>query len=454
MTEPSPSVAGSRLPAIVATSALGGVLGGLFAAVLDVGVTAMLKKILAVVSSQATWVLILMPLLGLALSVLLLYGFGLSSETRGFSPRAEEERLRWARAWRTFPPRAARADLTGDLVAFAGEEDRFPWRLAPIRLLAIIATVGLGAAMGTEAPAAYLGEATGAALGHRWLRRLIRPLAVGGGAAGVSVLMGIPMVGTAYILELGRRHHAPLNAERVTAAVVGGCVGWLLNVALGVDLIRLVVPKEPPHTWYQGIITALLIGALSGSITSISGAAIYRAKGWQAHPIVRLALGGLALAGAAITLAVIAAPSAAVGPGGGAITWAESTRTSALIVLEVALLRAVATTASAAAGGCGGLFVPFMAIGDLGGRVFAPSLGVPDDLAGAAGAAGGISGGYHLPFTAIALVLGQGGHKLAMLTCLATVAAAAFAGKGAAWLLDRTLGPGPAIEYRAYPPQE
>ena len=151
---------------------------------------------------------------------------------------------------------------------------------------------------------------------------------------------------------------------------------------------------------------------------------------------------------------MIAAPSAAVGPGGGAITWAESTRTSALIVLEVALLRAVATTASAAAGGCGGLFVPFMAIGDLGGRVFAPSLGVPDDLAGAAGAAGGISGGYHLPFTAIALVLGQGGHKLAMLTCLATVAAAAFAGKGAAWLLDRTLGPGPAIEYRAYPPQE
>jgi H+/Cl- antiporter ClcA len=47
-----------------------------------------------------------------------------------------------------------------------------------------------------------------------------------------------------------------------------------------------------------------------------------------------------------------------------------------------------------------------MVIGDLGGRVFAPSLGVQDDLAGAAGAAGGISGGYHLPFTALALVLG------------------------------------------------
>jgi H+/Cl- antiporter ClcA len=266
--------------------------------------------------------------------------------------------------------------------------------------------------------------------------------------------MGIPLVGTAYILELGRRHHAPLNAERVTAALVGGFVGWLVHISLRVDLIRLVVPKESPHSLYQGIITALIIGALSGSITSISAAAIYRAKGWQAHPIVRLALGGLALAGAALILSVIAAPSAAVGPGGGAITWVESTRASALTMLAVALLRAVATTCSAAAGGCGGLFVPFLAIGDLGGRVFAPSLGVPDDLAGSAGAAGGISGGYHLPFTALALVVGQGGPKLAMLTCLATVATAAFAGTAGAWLLDRILGPGPAIEYRAYPPQQ
>src|SRR5262249_15501789 len=248
MRELPPSVAGSRLPSIVATSALGGVLGGLFAAALDVGVMAMLKKMLAVVSSQATLGLVLVPLLGFALSFLLFRGFGLIGEARGFPPRtAKAQRPRRARAWRTFPPRAARADLTGDLVAFAGQEDRFPWRLAPIRLLAIIATVGLGAAMGTEAPAAYLGVATGAALGDRWWPRLVLPLTVGGGAAGVAVLMGIPLVGTAYILELGRRHHAPLNAERVTAALVGGFVGWLLNISLSVDLIRLVVPKEPPH---------------------------------------------------------------------------------------------------------------------------------------------------------------------------------------------------------------
>lgn len=121
---------------------------------------------------------------------------------------------------------------------FAGNEERFLWRLAPIRLL----------------------------------------------------------VGTAFILELERPHRAPLNVERVTAALVGGFVGWLWHIAFRVDLIRLVVPKEPPHNLHQALMTALLIGLLSGS---------------------------------------------------------------ALIVLAVALLRAVATTASSAVGGCGGLCVPF-----------------------------------------------------------------------------------------------
>jgi H+/Cl- antiporter ClcA len=258
--------------------------------------------------------------------------------------------------------------------------------------------------------------------------------------------MGIPLVGTAYILELGWRHHAPLSLERLTAGLVGGLVGWLWNIALHVDLIRLVIPKEPPHNWHQALITALLIGLLSGSITAIAATAIYRAKFWQARPQVRFAIGGLALGAAAVILSIIAAPSAAIGPGGGAITWAESTQAPALTVLAVALLRTVATMASSAVGGCGGLFVPFLSIGDLGGRVFAPSLEVPADLAGAAGAASGISGGYHLPFTAVALVLGQGGNHLAMATCLATVLVAAFAGAGTASLLNRILRRRPILE--------
>jgi chloride channel protein, CIC family len=440
----------------VTTSTLGALLGGSAGAALVTGVTEVLKGMLAVVSSQDTWVLIVVPLLGLGLSVLVLYGFGLSGATQTPAPRGATppQRPRWARTWRTFPPDLARSDITADVVTFAGKEDRFPWRLTPIRLVAIAATVGLGAPMGTEAPAAYLGVAIGAAIGDRgrWWRRLLRPAAVAGGAAGVAALTGIALVGTAFIIEMGRRRNAPLSAERATAALVGGVVGWLMNIALGVDLIRLVVPKEPPHSLPQAVITALLIGALAGSITSLTGAAIYRAKAWEANPVVRLALGALALGGVAITLAMIASPTAAVGPGGGAITWVESAHPAVLTVLAVAILRALATTAAAAAGGCGGVFVPFLAVGDLAGRVFAPGLGLSGDLAGSAGAASGIAGGYRLPFTAVALVLGQGGPHPAMLTCLATVAVATFAGAVARWALEyfRGLAHATAIDERAH----
>ena len=430
MKELQPSAARSTLPSIIASSTLGGGLGGLLGSGVVIGFTEILKGMLAIVSGQRTWVLVLVPLIGLALSVLVLYGFGLSGETEKF------ERPLWG-SWRTFAARASRSDLTGDMVGFAGEEEHFPWRLAPIRMVAMIATVGLGGAMGTEAPAAYLGVATGAALGNRW-RPLLRPAAVGGGAAGVAALMGIPLLGTAYILELGRRHHAPLDLERVNAALVGGLVGWLLHIALRVDLLRLVVPNEPPHTFHQAMITVLLIGALAGTITALSGAAIYRAKFFPVHPFLRLAVSGLVLGAAAVFLAMIAAPSAAVGPGSGAIRWVQSTPASALTIFAVDILRAIATTSTAAAGGCGGLFVPFLAIGDLAGRVFSPSLRVPSDLAGAAGAAAGISGGYHLPFTAIAMVLGQGGPVLAMLTCVATVVVAGFAGKAVASLVGHS----------------
>jgi H+/Cl- antiporter ClcA len=377
-------------------------------------VTRLLKAMLDFVASQSVWVVIAVPLAGLALAA-------------------------WILRWGAFPSGTIPADITGDVVETAGEEEHFPWRRAPIRLAAVFATVGLGQAMGTEAPAAYFGEAAGACLcdrGERW-RRFLRPAAVAGGAAGVAAVMGIGVVGSAYMLELGRRHKAPLSLERLTAALIGGFVGRTISVVFHFHFIRLITPKVPPTDIAHATITALCIGALSGALTSFAGSAIYRAKKWTASPGARLAWGVLAAGFAAATLAAIAAPSAAVGPGGGAILWAESRHAFPLTLLAVAILRAAATTAAAAAGGCGGIFVPFLAVGDIGGRVFAPGLGLSDDLAGAAGAAAGISGGYRLPVTAAAMVLALGGPRTAMLTCLATVAVAYLAGAWAGSVFDR-----------------
>jgi len=411
---------------------LGALLGGLVGGFVVIGVTLVLKAGMDLASRESTFYIVVVPLVGLTLATLVLHGLGRSggAESRQTHP------------WRTFPPDAVRADISGDVVECEGVEERFPWRLAPIRALAIIATVGSGGAMGTEAPAAYLGVASRACLGDRgrWWRRLLRPAALAGGSAGVSALMAAPLVGTAFMLELGLRKRAPVNAERGAAALIGGFIGWALSAYFHLKFIRLIVPKESPRSFAQAAVTALLIGALAGAITSLAGLAVNRAKKWIAPPALRLAVGGAALVATALILARIATPTAAVGPGGGAILWAESSSALPSTLLAVCLLRATATAAAVAAGGCGGVFVPFLAVGDIAGRVFAPGLGVGDDLAGAAGAAGGIAGGYRLPITALVMVLSVGGPGRAMLTCLATVAIAFCAGLAAEEALSRLKG--------------
>lgn len=405
---------------------LGGAVGG----ALVIVITLALKGGMEAVAAQPTWVIVAAPLVGLALAVLVLQGIG-----RAETPLPK----RGWRAWITFHPDDVRADITGDVLHTAGDEEHFPWRLAPIRLVAVFATVGLGAAMGTEAPAVYFGEAAGAWVGdhgRRW-RRLLRPAALGGAAAGVAALMGIPLVGAAYILELGVRNKAPLAIERIVAAVIGGIVGWGLDLIFGLSLIRLVVPKEPPDNAIHAVFTVLFVGTVAGVTSGLVGNIIYRGKKWKASPIVRLAFGGLATAAAAVALVLVSSPSAASGPGGGAILWAERDLAPGSTLLLVALLRGASTAAAAAAGGCGGIFVPLLAVGDLAGRAVAPPLGIGHDLAGAAGAAAGIASGYRLPFTAVAMVLGYGGPRLATLTCLGIVAVAFFAGEGVDALLTR-----------------
>src|SRR6476659_5620226 len=127
---------------------LGALLGGLAGGSVVVLVTLALKAGMDFVSSKDMWTIVLMPLLGLAITVVVLQVFG-----KRVPPPGSDQRTN---PWRAVPPGAIRADISGDVVETAGEEEQFPWRLAPIRLIAILATVGSGGAMGTEAPAAYL----------------------------------------------------------------------------------------------------------------------------------------------------------------------------------------------------------------------------------------------------------------------------------------------------------
>lgn len=416
---------------------LGGVIGGVLATAFVVAVTSLIKEILEWVTTADTAMMVTAPFVGIigAVAILHFIAHG-AAAIRVDDDSAPPKRFS---AWLRFPANAVRADLTADVVRSAGCEERFPSRLMPVRALAILTTVGLGAPMGTESPAAHMGVATGAAIrvGGPWWARLARPAGLAGGAAGIAALMGLPLVGVAFMLELGRRNEARLTPARILAASTGALVGWGVNRWLDLNLIRLIVPEVAPHDLAEALAVACLVGALSGALCSVTGTLIYRVRAWQAGTTTKLLIGGVALAACFAAISSLASPSAAVGPGAGAVTWAEGAHASGWTLLLVAALRAAATTAAVAAGGCGGLFVPFLAVGDLCGRALAPGLGTSADLAAASGSAGAIAGGYRLPITAIAMVIAIGGPASARLTCLLAVAVAAGAGVLAAYALDR-----------------
>ena len=109
--------------------AVGGVAGGLLGALFAAGTTQIIKSILAVVTRQDRWVLMVLPLVGVTVAVLLLqfvgHGEGVQRVDDSEAPRRIFGR------WRLFPNDVARADLTADVVTNAGEEDgsRGGWHL-------------------------------------------------------------------------------------------------------------------------------------------------------------------------------------------------------------------------------------------------------------------------------------------------------------------------------------
>ena len=120
-------------------TALAGAVGGLAGASTAVVATELIKRILAVVSGQQGWWLIVAPLAGLAVAVAVLQSYrqGQALQTMAPEPVHRPARRRWGLNWRD-PRDVIRADLTADVLATVGEEERFPWRLAPIRAVAIL----------------------------------------------------------------------------------------------------------------------------------------------------------------------------------------------------------------------------------------------------------------------------------------------------------------------------
>jgi CIC family chloride channel protein len=121
--------------------------------------------------------------------------------------------------------------------------------------------------------------------------------------------------------------------------------------------------------------------------------------------VARVLGAGAILAGLFVACWVLTGESLTIGPGYDAIAWALDPRHATWLVLTVFVMRCVATMATVAGGGAGGLFIPLVVGGALLGRTVGGAVHALDtSLFVVIGVSAFLGAGYRVPLAAVMFV--------------------------------------------------
>jgi CIC family chloride channel protein len=276
------------------------------------------------------------------------------------------------------------------------------------RILAGVATIGCGGALGAEGPALYLGAATGSSLQRRFARFFSREdaklLMVAGAAAGIAAIFKAPATGALFAIEVPYR--SDVARRNVLPAMVGAAASYMAFAAVE-DTTPLLPVGGTSFDW-PDLLAAVAVGLLCGAGARLFAIGLRYLRANVVGPIPV----ALRLAGAAVALAVLAVVTHAaadaplsLGPGYDVIAWAGDPSHAQALVLLVLVVRVGAVMATVGGGGVGGLVIPLAVLGALVGRLTSGALGTADsDLLLVVGMAAFLGAGYRTPLAAVVLV--------------------------------------------------
>ena len=281
-------------------------------------------------------------------------------------------------AWLCLRYVAGGADATtSDAYISAFLDKRKPLDQRPVlgRVLASIATLGSGGAMGFEGPAIYIGAAVGSAAQRR-VGRLIRSeetkaLLVAGAAGGLAAIFKAPATGVLYALEVP--YTEDIARHGIVASLVAAAASYLTFVAImGTEpIVRL----STAGTSFTGIDLggAVIVGLLAGL-----GARVFiRVLNWSkrvAHNLrapVRIALFGAGSAALVVFSHQVFDSTLSLGPGYQVFGWLADPTHAVWLVACLMLVRLAAFACTVAGGGAGGKFIPLVVEGAILGRLVA-----------------------------------------------------------------------------------
>ncbi len=327
------------------------------------------------------WVGAIAPGIGLVLSAILLRTVG-----NGASPATSDEYLR----------------------AFHDPEYPLRPRAFMARVAAAVTTLGTGGAMGLEGPSMYAGSALGAMIQRRVPKAFRgidhRTLLVAGAAAGVAAIFKAPATGAIFALEVPFRDQ--MARRMLLPALVASASGYLVFVAFSnTDPIFSFQSDRVASFQYRDLAGAVLIGICCAIGARSFSRLIRHAKAFTYRPaVLRVAVASITMAVLFVTSRWLTGESLTIGTGYEVIRWLAEEHALWLLA-AVFMMRCLATAATLAGGGVGGLFVPLVVGGAIVGRFVGEIVNPLDPtLYVLLGIAAFLGAGYRVPLAAVMFV--------------------------------------------------
>jgi CIC family chloride channel protein len=323
-----------------------------------------------------------------------------------------------ASAWLTyrFAPEAAGHGTDAVVHAYHRMAGRVRFRVAPIKLLASMLTLGSGGSAGREGPVAQFGGALGSTMARlfRFDARTRRILLLAGAAGGIGAIFRAPLGGALFTAEVIYRS-PDFEGPAVFPGVIAAIVSFSTFSSLwGVEPVFLIPqmsfgsPMEIPFYIGMGLMCAamgiLYIKAFYG------GEKLFRRLPFPAP--ARAACGGVGLGFLTVLFGLaIGNDTMLLGGGYRLAQDAIDIGFAPLILFLLAVAKILATTCTISSGGSGGVFAPSLAIGACLGSAFGqaaqvlfPDAAPPPAACALVGMGGFFAGVAKTPLTAVILI--------------------------------------------------
>ena len=307
------------------------------------------------------------------------------------------------------------------------------------KLLAAVATVGMGGSAALEGPSIYGGGAIGSWLWTKVRKLRIEPrdrriLLISGAAAGMSAVFRAPLTGIVFALEMPYKDD--LAHEALLPSLIASVISYAMTAALTQAGPIFSFPSAGAYT-RRDLMWAALLGAVCGLIAMAFDITFRRFRHFAVEMKVphwtKMAVGGI-LTGVCGLIFVSSFKDGLIpiGPNYEAVGLILQHAHSSIELAAFGFMKLAATLFSLGVGGVSAAFVPLFLTGSSFGVAFAQSIAhsTSVDLFAAVGMAAFIAGGYKTPLTAVVFVAeATGGHAYIVPTLIGAAIAYAVSGE-------------------------